>query len=109
MCLGIFENDYLKIVLVFLLSIGFLVLFAYFASLATKIASKKRNSKMDEKDKGSRQAKIYELIFSKDGIQLEDLKDYFNCELDVLEEDLDEMCKNNIVKKENEKYIINRY
>lgn len=108
MCLSILENDYVKIVIVLFLSIAFLVLFAYFASLATKFANRNKYRKMDDKNKDSRQAKLYELIYSKDGIKLEELNDYFNCDLKILEEDLKEMCNNNIVKFENEKYIINR-
>lgn len=108
MYLSILENDYVKIVIVLFLSIGFLALFAYFASLATKFANRNKYRKMDDKNKDSRQAKLYELIYSKDGIKLEELNDYFNCDLKILEEDLKEMCNNNIVKFENEKYIINR-
>ena len=108
MCLSLFDNDYLKIVVVLFLSIGFLVLFAYFASLATKFANRNKNRKMDDKNKDSRQSKLYELIYSKDGVKLDELNEYFNCELSILEEDLKEMCNNNIVKFENDKYIINR-
>ncbi len=108
MFLSFFNNDYVKLVLVFLLSFGFLCLFAYLATLATKFAQKNKYRKMDENDKYSRQAKIYELIYSKDEMIIDEFKEYFNCDIRVIEEDLRDMCNNNVVKFENNKYSIKR-
>lgn len=108
MFFSFFDNDYVKLVLVFLLSFGFLCLFAYLATLATKFAQKNKNRKMDENDKYSRQAKIYELIYSKNEMIIDEFKEYFNCDISVIEEDLKEMCNNNVVKFENNKYSIKR-
>lgn len=108
MYLSIFDNDYFKIVLVFVLSVGFLVLFSFCATFATKYVERKKFRKMDHTDKTSRQARIYELVFSKNEITEEELKEYFNCDMELIREDLQEMCNNNVIKKENDKYIINR-
>ena len=106
--LSFLDNNYVKLVLVFLLSFGFLCLFAYLATLSTKIAQKNKYRKMDENDKYSRQAKIYELIYSKNEMIIDEFKEYFNCDISVIEEDLKEMCNNNVVKFENNKYSIKR-
>ena len=108
MFFSIFDNDYFKIVLVLLLGFGFLCLFAYLATLATKFAHKNKFRKMDENDKYSRQAKIYKLIYSKNEMLIEEFKEYFNCDISVLEEDLKEMCDNNVIKMEKDKYSIKR-
>ena len=53
-------------------------------------------------------AKIYELIYSKNEMMLEEFKEYFNCDIKVLEEDLKEMCDNNVIKLEKDKYFVKR-
>ena len=108
MFISVLENDYIKIVIVLIASIGFFYLFTYLATLATKIAQKNKYRKMDENDKYSRQAKIYELIYSKNEMMLEEFKEYFNCDIKVLEEDLKEMCENNVIKLEKDKYFVKR-
>lgn len=108
MYLSIFDNDYFKIIIVFILSIAFLVLFSFCATFATRFSERKKSRKMDLTDKTSRQAKIYELIFSKNEITILELKEYFNCDIEIIKEDLKEMCSNNVIKEENDKYIVNR-
>lgn len=108
MFLNIFDNDYFKIILVFVLSVGFLVLFSFLASFATKYAKKHNDRKMDDKNCVSRQAKIYEIIFSKGAILKEELKEYFSCDFTLIENDLKELLDKGVLSFEGDKYFIRK-
>lgn len=108
MFLNILENNYFKIILVFVLSIGFLLLFSLFASFASRYASKHKNRKLDDKNIVSRQAKIYEIIFSKSEIKKEELKDYFSCDFSIIENDLKDMIEKGVIYFKSDKYYIKK-
>ena len=104
------DNPFIAFIIVFIISLLFLIIIPLLISFISKKVLNKKSNNDYEKNKTTIEAKIYELIFSKGQMTKEEVFSYLNISIDDFDKYLNDMIEKNVIElNKDNKYEIKKH